>query len=550
MNQQPATTPPADRIAWWRDAKFGLFIHWGPVSLAGTEIGWSRDGERRGYWQGGGTVPPERYDTLYRAFNPVAFDPQGWAALARDAGMKYLVLTARHHDGFSLWDTAENDYKTTAPGCPCQRDIVRLLADATREAGLRFGTYYSQPDWLNPDAFTQRHAAYQHYIFRQVRELMSGYGRIDILWFDGLGKSAGDYGAGPMHRMVRELQPDILMNDRNGLPEDFDTPEQRVGTMQVDRPWESCITLCQQWSWKPDDVMKSLDECLRVLVTTVTGDGNLLLNVGPGPDGRIEPRQADRLREIGAWLGAHGEAIYGTRGGPFRNGTWGGATCRDRTIYIHLLAPPVGRRVQLPPLPNRILAARRFDDARTVQFSQDDRGITLELGPDDFRAPVTILALTTDTPVAPGQALGLAGGPFDDTSLYGKPAATAARVTSGTADKDDEGLWIVRTEGEQQPAVTFDLGAMRDITAFSAEATSHNAADSNANLCLDLSTDGASWEEIHRSSYGLPRWEIPVTRFVAGIYHPGRHARHLRIRLDQGRATDTLRLRKITIHAR
>ncbi len=546
----PTPSAPPDRIAWWRDAKFGLFIHWGPVTLAGTEIGWSRDGERRGYWQGGGSVPPERYDTLYRSFNPVAFDPQEWAALAADSGMKYLVFTTRHHDGFSLWDTRENSYKITAPDCPYGRDIVRPLADATREAGLCFGTYYSQPDWLNPDAFTERHAAYQGYIFRQVRELMTGYGRIDILWFDGLGKSAEDYGAEPMHRMVRDLQPDILINDRNGLPEDFDTPEQRVGTMQVDRPWESCITLCQQWSWKPDDVMKYLDECLRVLVSTVTGDGNLLLNIGPMPDGRIEPRQAARLREIGAWLRAHGEAIYGTRGGPFRNGNWGGATCRDRTIYIHLLAPPVGGRLQLPPLPNRILAARHFNDPRTVTFTQSEQGITLELGPDGFHSPVTILELTTDSPVAAGQALGLAGGPFDDTSLYGHPAATAASATSGTVEKDAEGRWSVQTQGEPRPAITLDLGTLREITAFSAAATSHNAADSNAGLCLDISADGVAWEEIHRSSYGLPRWEIPVTRFVAGIHHPGRPARYLRARLDQGEATDTLRLAGITVHSR
>lgn len=538
------------RIAWWRDAKFGLFIHWGPVSLAGTEIGWSRAGERRGYWQGGGTVPPGRYDTLYREFNPVAFDPDEWAAIARDAGMKYIVLTTRHHDGFSLWDTQENDYKITAPDCPYGRDIVRLLADATRKAGLRFGAYYSQPDWLHPDAFTGRHAIYQNYIFRQVLDLMSHYGRIDILWFDGLGKSAEDYGAKQMNHMARQLQPAILINDRNGLPEDFDTPEQRVGTMQVGRPWESCITLCQQWSWKPDDVMKPLEECLRVLVSTVTGDGNLLLNIGPMPDGCIEPRQAARLREIGAWLGTNGEAVYGTRGGPFRNGNWGGSTCRDRTIYIHLLAPPVGGRLHLAPLPNRIVAAKIFRSEHPVAFAQNERGITLDLASVGFQTPVVILELTTDSPVAPGQSIGLPGGVFDDAGLYGSPAETTASATSGTVGRNEEGWWNVESDGETGPAIVLDLGTVREITAFSAVATKHNAADSNAMLCIDLSMDGTDWEEIYRGSYGLPRWEIPVTQFVAGIHHPGRQGKYLRARLDQGAATDTLRLGKIRVYAR
>lgn len=556
MNPDYPAPPPAalvsteNRAAWWRDAKFGLFIHWGPVSIAGTEIGWSRDGERRGYWQGGGSVPTGRYDSLHKEFNPTAFSPQEWVETAREAGMRYVVLTTRHHDGFSLWDTKENDHKITAPDSPYRRDIVRGLANATREAGLRFGTYYSQPDWRSPDAFTDRHAAYQRYISNQVRELMSNYGRIDILWFDGLGKSPDDYGAAAMHRMVRKLQPDILINDRNGLPEDFDTPEQRVGTMQVDRPWESCITLCRQWSWKPGDTMKSLDECLRVLVSTVTGDGNLLLNIGPMPDGRIEPRQAARLREIGAWLAANGEAIYGTRGGPFRNGTWGGSTCRERTIFIHLLAPPVGGRLLLPPLTNRIVEARHFNSGEPVAFEQTEDGITLKLGPDGFRAPVTILQLTTDSPVAPGQALGRPGGAFDDSSLYGSPADTNATVTSGTAKKDPSGRWTVQSEGESSPCVSLDLGSIREITAFSASATSHNAADSNAELSLELSEDGITWEEFYRGSYGLPRWEIPVTRFIAGIHHPGRPGRYLRARLDQGQAADTLRLGDITVYSR
>lgn len=550
--RKSAAEKAASRIQWWRDAKFGMFVHWGPVSVEGTEIGWSRDGDRRAYWQGGGTVPPGRYDELWREFNPEKFDPDEWAAIAKDAGMGYLVFTTRHHDAFSMWDTKVSEYKITNPESPCRRDIVGLLAEATRKAGLRFGAYYSQPDWLHPDAFTERHEIYLDYIHEQVRELMTQYGRVDILWFDGLGKSAEDYGAKRMHKMVRKLQPQILINNRNGLAEDFDTPEQRVGTMQVDRPWESCITICRQWSWKPGDVMKSLEECLGVLISTITGDGNLLLNVGPMPDGRIEPRQVARLREIGDWLRENGEAVYGTRGGPFRNGNWGGATCRGSTIYIHLLQPPVGGILRLPPLPQKILKASALRSGVDVPFSQNADSIVLELGAKLFCPPVTILRLEMDATIEPGQALGLAGGQFEDISLYGLPCQkeASASVSSGSVSQDLLGRWTVRTESEPRPALTLDLGKICEITAVSAKATEHNAADSNSDLRISLSRDGIQWTECYRGSYGLPCWEVPVTAFIAGIHHPGVSARYVQLWIDHSNAPDSLRAGEIVIHAR
>jgi alpha-L-fucosidase len=379
--------PAADRLEWWREARFGLFIHWGPVSLKGTEIGWSRGGERRGYLLRGTEVPVEVYDNLYKQFNPTNFNADQWVAIAKAAGMKYLVFTSRHHDGFSEFDTQADDYKITSPDSPFHRDVVKELADACHRAGLRFGLYYSQPNWHHPDAFTDRHTNYLAYLKTQVRELVTNYGTVDILWYDGLGKSAKDYDADALNTMARKLQPRILINNRNGLAEDFDTPEQVIGKFQYDRPWESCITICNQWAWKPDDRMKSLKECLETLIRCAGGDGNLLFNVGPMPDGRIEPRQVNRLEEMGDWLRKYGETIYGTRGGPWKPTKSLASTRKGSTIYVHLLGWN-GKTVTLPNIPRKIIRSSALTGG-TARVQQAAGSISIAADPPRVRPQET-----------------------------------------------------------------------------------------------------------------------------------------------------------------
>jgi alpha-L-fucosidase len=371
-----------------------MFIHWGPVSLRGTEIGWSRGGERRGYGSHGSEVPVEIYDQLYREFNPVRFDPREWVAIARAAGMKYLVFTSRHHDGFSMFDTRASDYRITSPESPFRRDVFKELADACHEARLPFGPYYSQPDWHHPDAFTpDRHRHYLEYLKIQVRELSSNYGRLDIFWFDGLGQPSESYDGQGLVRIIRQAQPHILINDRTGLSEDFDTPEQRIGEFNGTRPWETCMTLCSQWAWKPNDELKSLEQCIHTLVRCAGGDGNLLLNVGPMPDGRIEPRHVERLREVGAWLITAGESIYATRGGPFRPGSWGASTHRDNRIFLHLLGDDT--QLRLPAIPRRVLQSRLLGGG-AIPVRQDTTGLTVSV-PAALRLPIdTIIVLELD----------------------------------------------------------------------------------------------------------------------------------------------------------
>ena len=377
----------------WREMKFGLFIHWGPVSLKGTEIGWSRGGERRG--RGGtGSIPAEEYDNLYKQFNPVKFNADEWVQLAKDAGMKYLVFTSKHHDGFSMFDSKLTEYKIS--NSPFKRDVVKELADACHKAGLKLGYYYSPVDWYHPDYRTENHTRYIKFLHGQIRELCTNYGRLDIMWFDALGGSAKDWDSEKLFRMIRRLQPHIIINNRAGLPADHDTPEQRIGKFQSDRAWETCMTICRQWAWKPNDQMKSLKQCIQTLVRVVGGDGNLLFNVGPMPDGRIEPRQVQRLREMGQWLKKYGQTIYGTRGGPFKTGSWGASTHKGKTIYVHILNWP-GDTLTLPPIPKKIIASSVLTGG-TATVKQTKEAIDISVTEAHQQELDTIIVLKLDGP--------------------------------------------------------------------------------------------------------------------------------------------------------
>lgn len=395
-----ADTASARRIAWWREGRFGMFIHWGPVSLKGTEISWSRGGPRRGI-EGVGEIPLEVYDNLYKEFNPVRFNAAEWVAVAEAAGMRYMVLTAKHCDGFCLWRTHAGDYHIG--NTPFGRDVCGELADAAHRRDMRIGWYYSPMDWRDPDSRTPRNTAYVARMQTHLTELLSNYGRIDLLWFDTDGGPA-PWDQENTYRLVRTLQPGIVVNNRldMGSIEDYNqgrigphadyyTPEQRVGAFDDERPWETCMTLGTQWSWKPDDSLKTAAECIRLLVRCVSGDGNLLLNVGPMPNGGIEPRQEKILKEVGRWLDRYGESIYGTRGGPFRLGERGGATRKGNVLYLHVFQWN-GRRIVLPNVRSKILRASLLKEG-PVEFLQRTDSLSVFVPPERQRDPDTIVKL-------------------------------------------------------------------------------------------------------------------------------------------------------------
>jgi alpha-L-fucosidase len=460
VRQEPRPQPSSDqRLAWWRQARFGMFIHWDPSSILGLEISWSRGNTGIAITQ----IATNVYDNLYKQFNPTNFNADQWVQLAQSAGMKYMVLVTRHHDGFSMFDTqatnymsdigTTNIYKITAPECPFGRDVVKELASACHRAGMRFGVYYSQPDWV----FTGSASDYQAYLKTQVRELMSSYGRVDVLWYDGLGGSVSTYDSVALNALARSLQPALLINNRNCLAEDFDTPEQTIGAFQTSRPWESCMTVSahNQWAWGgANDGVKSLTSCLNMLVNCAGGDGNMLLNVGPRPDGIIDPEQANLLASIGGWLAQYGESIYDTRGGPFKPGAYGVSTYRTNTVYVHVLSWAYGS-VLLPPIPARVLSSRVLTGG-TATVVQTGAGIRLSVAPGDQQAFDTIVALDldvdagqlapVDVPVPVSIANGAAASAsnvYQNQAAYGAAQAVDGNLQSRWAtDNNTTNAWL------------------------------------------------------------------------------------------------------------
>lgn len=403
---------PAESIQAFRDARYGLFIHYGLSSFRGADLSWSR--ETRAFPDPGkGTIPDVEYEGFADRFRMERFDADEWVGIARRAGMKYIIAVAKHHDGFHMWDTAHSDFKIT--NSPFGRDYLRELADACQRAGLPFGVYYSQRDWRHPDyqpldpEVTEpspappywkalggaerragpRHSRYVRYMHDTVRELMSGYGRISVLWWDALwwgGMYHADmWESAEIEREVRRLQPQILINNRASLPGDFDTPEQRLGMFQDDRPWESCISLGPHWAWSPGEV-KSRREIIRLLVGTAGGDGNLLISTGARSDGSLDPGHVQRLLEVGEWLERYGHTIYGTRGGPWRPGEWGGSTHRGNTAYLHITSWP-SDELALPAEGRVVRDATLVTGDGTVSVHRSGGSLIVRV-PDSARDPV------------------------------------------------------------------------------------------------------------------------------------------------------------------
>ncbi len=375
----------------WQSMRFGMFVHWGPISLKGTEIGWSRGRE----------VPISEYDSLYLKFNPELFNADEWISVAKEAGMKYFVITSKHHDGFSIWPSKYTDYDIE--NTPFKRDVLKEMQLACEKQGVMFGTYHSILDWKHPD-YTTRYRdprpvegsdmkKYKEFLFNQVKELIVDY-NTNILWFDGQWEASWTHQDGmELYKYIRDLRDDILINNRvdkgfkgmAGMTDsiakyagDYGTPEQQIGGFNRDYPWESCITVGEQWAFKPVEKLKSVNVIIETLIKTVGGDGNLLLNVGPMPDGRIEPQQVDLLRGVGEWLKVNGEGVYGTRGGPFLPNDRMASTHKGNVIYLHVMDRSV--KEILLPMPQGVKATRvSLLGGKSVSYDNRERQLLIRI---------------------------------------------------------------------------------------------------------------------------------------------------------------------------
>jgi alpha-L-fucosidase len=415
------------RMQWWRQGRFGMFIHWGIYSVPAGE--WK--GERVpgiGEWiMERAKIPVAEYELLAKQFNPVKFNADEWVRVAKEAGMKYIVITSKHHDGFCLWDSKVTDYDIT-DATPFERDVLKELSKACKKHGVKLCFYHSIMDWHHPDAQAPFYPNYndtsqsnpdfaryvENYLKPQVKELITQYGPLGVLWFDGewikdwtepMGKDMYDY--------VRSLQPDIIINNRvgkgrkgmEGLSKseeyagDFGTPEQQIpptGLPGVD--WETCMTMNDTWGYKSyDHNWKSAEDLLHKLADIASKGGNFLLNVGPTAEGLIPEPSVERLAAIGKWMKVNAESIHGTTASPLGRLPWGRCTAKPGKLYLHVFDWPKDGKLAVPNLTSEIKRAYLLADKKASNLAvsrQEDGQVVITVpaeAPDRINTVVVLI---------------------------------------------------------------------------------------------------------------------------------------------------------------
>lgn len=407
----------------FQDNKFGLFVHWGPFSVLG-------DGE---WVMNNENIPVKDYVKLMDFFNPIYFDAHQWVAMAREAGMKYITLITRHHDGFSMWNTKYSDFNIM--NTPYKKDVVKMIADECKKQNIKLVLYYSLLDWGREDyphetgrtgqkSGRSTHGDYAHYLQfmkNQLTELLTNYGPIAGVWFDGhwdQTKPEGDsdrtsridWHYDEIYSLIHKLQPQCLIGNNHHLTpfpgEDFqmferDLPGENKSGLSFQKaseklPLETCETMNDSWGFNiKDDNYKSVKELIHYLVNAAGRNANFLLNVGPMPNGKMQTEFLDTLKKVGEWLQKNGESIYGTRGNIIPPADWGVATSKDKVIYLHILKQPKEAILKIDGLPGKVLTCKFLANNKAVKFSQQNNSLTLNLESPELNDIDNIIKITT-----------------------------------------------------------------------------------------------------------------------------------------------------------
>ena len=525
-------------IEQWRSYRVGLFVHWGVAT--GRNLPQSHSHARKSSLNPTGSIPAEIYDQYYKEFNPTRYDPDAWLKLAHDAGMRYAVFVSKHHDGFSMYRSAVNPYNVMAT--PYGKDVAGMFAEACRRQGLALGWQISPKDWKNPYFNTDQQDRYNAYYERVIEELATQYGPLTTMWFDGIEPAGPDKWKGTPQQVaayLHRVQPNIMLSNHGGAAEDFDSFEAMVGPFDRKLPWEMAEQINPSgWVFNKPMPTRPFRELLRNLVYTISRDGNYLLDVGPMQDGQLYPPDAERLQDFAKWIKINAEGVHGTRGGPYRDGDWGGATCKGPFVYL-FFSDRVGKNLTIPRLAAQVKSARRLDggpltfkvEGNELHFTMPDR---TDARPVFLCVKLELDRAAYDLPIMDAQ-----------TNLAVHAHIVASSVRSGWAvaglfDNLGDTAWDPDGEGLLS-ALDFDFGQVERIgsVSFSQRTQSLGWHQSYQYELKSRNSENEPWQSVYQGRTclgGIPVLELQPIR-----------ARYLRLEIIKPRNNVPVQLAELRI---